>query len=398
MQPKPIFDTLEHLSISPPLFLKEMSIVGIQEEYMLCVDFLKTYSHSKDTFTAYRREIERFLQWVWLYHRVLLKDLTRASLRDYMEFVTNPPEEWIGKMPTSRFIVQGDSRIPNPRWRPFLLKSGKKLLRQMKPKGCYELNALSLDFIMAALRSLFTFLQEEGYIEHSPVVAIKRRARRQQKNRVTRCLSATQWTYILKSAEKMASLNKKHERTLFILSALYLLGVRISELAHTEERPAMMGNFAPDRKGLWWYTTVGKGNKIRDIAVPEELLQALKRYRESIGLPPLPRRDEQICLLPSIKGGGLGTRHIRALVQEVFDRAMLQLQRDSKLDEALDLANATVHWIRHTTISNDVEIRPREHIRDDVGHENPATLDKYIDIDRIERHKSAQLKKLNPAA
>jgi hypothetical protein len=83
-------------------------------------------------------------------------------------------------------------------------------------------------------------------------------------------------------------------------------------------------------------------------------------------------------------------------VQTVFDRAIEKLQRAGKLDEAEDLATATVHWLRHTAISSEVEYRPREHIRDDVGHENPATMDKYIDTDRVERHRSAQGKSLKP--
>jgi preprotein translocase subunit SecA len=35
------------------------------------------------------------------------------------------------------------------------------------------------------------------------------------------------------------------------------------------------------------------------------------------------------------------------------------------IDEAQDLTVATVHWLRHTAISADVENRPREHVRDD---------------------------------
>ncbi len=70
--------------------------------------------------------------------------------------------------------------------------------------------------------------------------------------------------------------------------------------------------------------------------------------------------------------------------------------RQGKIDEAEDLATATVHWLRHTAISTEVEYRPREHIRDDVGHENPATMDKYIDTDRVARHRSAQSKRLKP--
>jgi hypothetical protein len=111
----------------------------------------------------------------------------------------------------------------------------------------------------------------------------------------------------------------------------------------------------------------------------------------------LPTREEPTPLFPKLKGkSGLGTRQIRHIVQTVFDRAIQCLQIQDKIDEAEDLATATVHWLRHTAISTDVESRPREHIRDDVGHESPATMDKYIDTDRIARHQSARHKKLNP--
>ena len=94
---------------------------------------------------------------------------------------------------------------------------------------------------------------------------------------------------------------------------------------------------------------------------------------------------------------GLGTRQIRNIVQSVFDLAITKLIAAGKKDEADDLAAATVHWLRHTAISTEVEYRPREHIRDDVGHDNASTMDKYIDTDRLARHQSAKSKKLKPS-
>jgi hypothetical protein len=44
------------------------------------------------------------------------------------------------------------------------------------------------------------------------------------------------------------------------------------------------------------------------------------------------------------------------------------------------------------TISDDVKIRPREHVRDDAGHSNSLITDRYIDIDSRERHQSAKYK------
>ena len=54
--------------------------------------------------------------------------------------------------------------------------------------------------------------------------------------------------------------------------------------------------------------------------------------------------------------------------------------------------DATVHWLRHTGISDDVKTRPREHVRDDAGHSSGAITDRYIDVGLKERHKSARRK------
>ena len=80
---------------------------------------------------------------------------------------------------------------------------------------------------------------------------------------------------------------------------------------------------------------------------------------------------------------------IRQLVQTCFDEAAENL---SKTDppEAQSLYAATVHWLRHTGISDDVKRRPREHVRDDAGHSSGAITDKYIDVELTARAGSAK--------
>jgi hypothetical protein len=60
------------------------------------------------------------------------------------------------------------------------------------------------------------------------------------------------------------------------------------------------------------------------------------------------------------------------------------------------MMGATVHWLRHTGISDDVKIRPREHVRDDAGYSSSAITDRYVDVELKERHKSAKKKKIGP--
>lgn len=406
--PQPLFDTLENINTIPApvlTYLEQLNISGAKKEFELCIEFLKSYSNSKDTFTAYRREVERLLHWGWLICKKSLKEMNRNDIRDYLQFIHTPPKAWMTTRIVDRFIDNANGlRQPNPAWRPFVAKVSKveRRMGQEPKKSDYQMSSKSVESVFAVLSSMFTYLQQEDYLEVNPVSLIRQKKgyiQRHQTRKVTRKLSKLQWLYVINTAEEMAKEDTIHERTLFLMSAFYLLGLRISELAYTEERMATMGNFAPDKRGLWWYTTIGKGNKVRDVAVPDELLEALKRYRHALNMPPLPRRDEPTPLFPKLKGKqGLGTRQIRNIVQTVFDRAIEKLQAVGKIDEADDLATATVHWLRHTAISSEVEYRPREHIRDDVGHENPATMDKYIDTDRVARHESAQKKTLKPAA
>src|SRR3990167_10195249 len=88
------------------------------------------------------------------------------------------------------------------------------------------------------------------------------------------------------------------------------------------------------------------------------------------------------------------TSHIRKIVQCCFDEAIFELRKRKLENDAQELSQATVHWLRHTGISDDVKIRPREHVRDDAGHSSSSITDKYIDISLKERHASARKKSL----
>jgi site-specific recombinase XerD len=402
----PLFDTLAN--VNEPIravqtYLAQAHVPEAAQEYRLSIEFLKSYTGSADTFTAYRREVERVLHWCWEIKKCSLKDLTRNEIRDYLAFVQAPPHAWICSKTVARFIDKDGERAPNPEWRPFVMrtpKAQKSVIAEKKDKQDYELSPKSMQALLASLSTYFTFLLQEEYIAANPVQLLRQKNRiiqREQSRKVTRKLSHIQWDSVITIVQHMAEQEPKYERSLFMMSAFFLLGLRISELAETPGRIPKMNDFAPDKDGHWWFTTVGKGNKIRDVAVPDEMLTALKRYRQTLNLSPLPNRTENTPLLHKERGrGGLGIRHIRQLVQDCFDRAIAKLHSEGLADEAHDLAAATVHWLRHTAISHDVEFRPREHVRDDAGHGSATTTDQYIDIDRRARHESAKGKTLLP--
>ena len=162
-----------------------------------------------------------------------------------------------------------------------------------------------------------------------------------------------------------------------------------------------MGDFFQDSNGSWWFKTVGKGNKERDISVGDAMMDTLKRYRLSRGLVPgLPSPGDTTPLVHKLTGFGPvnSTRQIRLIVQACFDQAVSRMTSEGFGEEAKSLEAATVHWLRHTGISDDINkrLRPISHVRDDAGHSSSATTDLYNDAELQVRHASAKKKSILP--
>lgn len=390
----PLFDTRSKMPNpwrEPPLLppvVREHAPVSATEDFRRACEFLYSYRGSADTHTAYRRELEHVLQWCWLVAGLGLQDLRREHLEDYVTFARQPPADWISGKQAPRFLDQAGERVLNPEWRPYVCLVGQQ----------YSLSQAALQAMFAVLSSFFSFLVQENYVESNPVASIRQKGKflvkRQGQDNIRR-LSPMQWNVVLETAEQMAIDDPvQHERTLFIMSALYGMYLRISELVESERWIPQMGHFSRDLEGNWWFVTVGKGNKQREISVSDAMLESLRRYRLSRGLTPLPAPGESTPLIHKTrgKGGITSTRQIRGIVQKCFDRAEATLRNEQRIEEADRLSCATVHWLRHTGISEDVKHRPREHVRDDAGHGSSAITDRYIDVERTERHASKRNK------
>lgn len=395
--PLPIFDTLENHK------KMENTHHPYPQDYEQAKSFIYSYRGSLATFNAYRREVERLLQWSAHKLQKPINKIKRENIEQYIQFCQSPPDEWIGLHKCDRFLVKMGKRVPNPNWRPFVITLSKTATKGGKIAAIqdYHLSQKALQAIFAILSSFYNYLIQEEYIEYNPVSQLRQKSkfiRNTSQTRTIRRLSELQWGYVIETAEILANQNPTHERTLFILNALYGMYLRISELSATERWIPCMNHFFRDSDGNWWFKTVGKGNKERNIVVSDAMLAALKRYRISLALPQLPDPNDTTPLLSKQKSKGpiASTRHVRTIVQFCFDQAYARMLSDGLGEDAETLKAATVHWLRHTGISDDVKIRPREHVRDDAGHSNSAITDHYIDVELRERHASGKKKLINP--
>lgn len=400
--PIPFFDTLDlmpnpyrnriasvdHLQLDEPL-------PDAVEDYQYASEFLYSYRGSPDTFSTYRREIEHFLHWCWLVSHKSLRAVRREDIEEYVEFAQKPPKAWIGSKNVPRYVDINGQRHANADWRPYVQATES---RQAVP---YFVSQGGIQSLLAVLGSFFNFLIQEEFREANPVAQIRQKSklvRKTQGVKPIRRLSDLQWQTVMETAKEMAEGPEKDERTLFIMQALFGMYLRISELVETPRWTPRMGDFERDRDGNWWFRTVGKGNKERQVSVSDSMKAALTRYRRSRGLTDLPAPGDPTPLIHKNRGqGGISsTRQIRGIVQLCFDRAVLKLQERNQAEEASQLGAATVHWLRHTGISEDVKTRPREHVRDDAGHGSSAITDRYIDVQLRERHASARDKIIDP--
>jgi len=406
--PQPIIDNLSHIgnpfkqkSFSTKPFLMK-AIVGSERDFEYALKFLYSYNGSTATFNSYRREIERLLQWCWRIEQVSIYTLKREHIEDFIRFCFKPPKAWIGTKNVARFKKKEGKREPNPDWRPFVATVSK--LEHIDGaeidtnKFCPSQS--SVKGIFTALSSFYEYLIQEDLVTSNPVALIKQKSKYIRKNQIkpiVRRISKLQWDYVIETVELMATEQPyEHERSLFIINCLLAMYLRISELVADERSSPVMSDFRKDHDGNWWFHVTGKGNKTRSITVCNDMLNSLKRYRDYLGLSKFPATSEQIPLIAKFKGDGpiTSTRHIRRIVQNCFNNTFQRMKSDGLLDDAIELQTATVHWLRHTGISEDVKFRPREHVRDDAGHASMVTTDRYIDSDLRERHASGKKKRI----
>jgi len=401
--PSPIFDTLAHVKLNHGPLPKGTPFA--LDDFQCALDFLCQYDGNLATFNSYRREIERLLHWSWLIQQKSILSLQRDDMSAYVKFCINPLRTWIGFKKVARFNEIDGVRVTNTQWRPFVVTKPKSQINKHATlsKDEYSLSPKSIKEIFVVLGSFYNYLLLEGKAEYNPIASIRQKSkfiRRSQTAPQIPRLSKQQWQAVVKAAEALALEEPGlHERTLFMLHALYLMYLRISELTANERWTPLMSHFYKDGNENWWFVTVGKGNKERHIPVSDGMLNALKRFRKHLGQrPALPASYENTNLIPKIKGkGGLtSTRWINQIIQLCFDKAALDLRQQKLFDEAEGLSNATVHWLRHTGISDDINERgrPIAHVRDDAGHSSIATTDRYNDITLQARHASAKSKNM----
>jgi len=333
--------------------------------------FLREYFRdSPETIRSYSKEIERLLLWCKHIVRKTISNLTRDDLIEYQKFLQKPePQDvWCGPK-VSRIAKDGSI---NTAWRPFY-------------KG---LSISSVRKTMRILDSFFNYLVHANYLIGNPLAIDRRRKKRDNLNKrlIDRYLELDEIQAVLKALHDYPAEDGQNlynaARARYIILLLFFSGMRISEASkHT------MGNFL-QRNECWFLSIVGKGNKPREIPIPDELLEALKIFRKELGLTsPLPLFNEKIPLIPSVDHKTpISARRVDQILHWAFSLGADQLEF-TQPRKASKLRQASAHWLRHSYVTYLLNAGvPLQIAKENAGHSDIGTTMLYTHMDQTNRY------------
>ncbi|MGB7297800.1 MAG: tyrosine-type recombinase/integrase, partial [Burkholderiaceae bacterium] len=346
---------------------------------------------------AYRKEAERFLLWAILERRKPLSSMSTEDCTAYRDFLADPQpaETWCAPRGRQRW---------SPLWRPF---EGP-----LSPSG--------IRHAVTILKNLYGFLTQQNYLMGNPWAGVAM-PRDPGRRTVTRSFTTAQWDFIGKQLVSEGAKRKPEEqsektmRLSFTLNFLYTTGLRLSEAVNTQVRDLNWVEYPPgpgqDSPTVGWeLTVVGKGDKLREVVVPNDVVRHLQEYLVKRGLgtdlntrqaqsayilAPLKQRAEQAQRFlgdaePLDAAVGMAEATLYSMLKTFFvDCATVLTGRDPKGAE--QFRKASTHWLRHTYASHGIARGvPLEITQGNLGHASIATTTIYVTTEKEQRMRAMQ--------
>ena len=334
--------------------------------------FLQEYKESPETLRSYAKEVERLLLWCIYVAKINISSLRRTHLQTYQTFLKNPEptEIWCGPS-VSRLTKDGAF---NPNWRAFT-------------KG---LGGASINKSLTILDSFFNYLVQANYLIGNPLAVDRRRKKRQDRtaNIIDRYLEKDEINATLTALNELPADNETQSfqaiRARYIILLLFYTGLRIAESAnHT------MGDFK-QRKDRWFLRVIGKGKKLREIPIPDVLLDALADFRKMIGLHSAqPTFQETTPLIPMKNmTDAISTRRIDQILKWAFNCGAETFELNAP-HKASKLRAASAHWLRHSYVTYLLEAGASLKVaQENAGHADVSTTMHYTHVAETDRHEA----------
>lgn len=343
--------------------------ITAQDDLAAIRTWLDEFDDSPETFRSYRKEVERFYNWVLWTCNKPLSSVTRNDLLDYEHFMASPfpAELWCGKR---------NRRRNTSDWRPF---EGP-----LQPKS----RALAMTIIGA----LFSYLVDVRYLSGNPCAARRRKKRDVKKGKEPqKHIPRPTLQKMIEMLEHEADstpiehfrMRARFERMLFVVRFMVNTGVRRDEMANLQMSDVFsMYNHESDTY-YWYLRVLGKGDKSREVALNNSARDALNRYRHFYNASDNYRGNHSPMLLPLANKSSesqteaMSDQMVYNIVKEALAVAAAELQATSPEDAGI-LQCATPHWFRHTfatlCLQQGADIKL---VQEQLGHESIDTTAIY---------------------
>ena len=220
---------------------------------------------------------------------------------------------------------------------------------------------------MGALSSFAEYAQnrnvEEGYIFHSSLARISKKAFRKVKSK-QRCIFTREEIKILLSLPDIST--KLGWRDSVVLSLMYASGARAQEICDLTVR-----DVAYDEKNIAIVTLTGKGEKSRRVKITSDATKLLQQYISSQKL------ENQLdkYIFSSQRNNQMSV----SCIEEIFEKyvTIAKIQNPDKFCTG----RYTPHVMRHTTATHLIEAGvPLAIVKNILGHTSIQTTQIYLDI------------------
>jgi site-specific recombinase XerD len=346
------------------------ALIDAKDDAEAISSFLSEYKDSPQTLRSYAKEIERLLLWCIHVSKVNISSLRRNHFLQYQDFLKHPTPNkvWCGPN-VGRQKTDGSM---NENWRPFV-------------KG---LSSTSINTALKIIDSFLNYLVQTNYLIGNPLAVDRRRKKRggSKPRIIDRYLEVNEIHAVLNAISGYPISNDKQQfqiiRARYVILLLFYTGLRISEVANHGMKDFIQ------RENRWFLRILGKGKKLREIPVPHELLDALGKFRLSVGLPSSqPIFDEPVPLVPMQNlTQSISARRIDQIIRWAFHLGADKFEPHEPR-KASKLRAASAHWLRHSYVTYLLEAgAPLKVAQENAGHSDVGTTMHYYHVAQIDRH------------
>jgi integrase/recombinase XerD len=240
------------------------------------------------------------------------------------------------------------------------LQSYQSYLNKAQTKHSKKYAEKTKQRFMIAVKSLFSFACEEGFIGANPARRIQ--IPKCKDNRGARVLSREEIDKLIAAAPS--------RRDYLILKTLFFSGARVSELVGLKWQDVQSNDATGGQLALF-----GKGSENRTVGIPGGLYEELISYRAEVD----GHAQDRVFTSQKDKGG-MSRQQVFRIVKAVAKRVGVNW-------------GTSPHWLRHSFATEGLKKKaPLRLIQRDLGHKSIETTQIYLDINPDEATSSYLVK------